>query len=213
MSSNDVRARRFSPAAGLYGVKALFVARLRPLEDLAVRRGVSPDALTVAGAGLGVLTGVALAAGAVMPLLWLVVAPLALARMACNAIDGSLARRAGTSTQGGAILNELGDRVADVATFLGLAAVTGPALALAVVVVVLATSFVAVVGQALVGRRIAAGPMGKPDRVAVIACAAAVAAFTGPLALIVGAWMIVGLGSVTIVRRVRILWRDAVVSA
>lgn len=209
MSSNDAPARRFSPAAGLYGIKPVFVARLRHLEDLAVRRGVSPDALTVAGVGLGVLTGVALAAGAVVPLLWLTVAPLVLARMACNAIDGSLARRTGTATRRGAVLNELGDRVADAATFLALAAVTGLALALAVVVVVLATSFVAVVGQALVGRRIAAGPMGKPDRVAVIACAAAVAAFTGPLALIVGAWMIVGLGSVTIVRRVRILWRDA----
>lgn len=209
MDSNGVRTRPFSPAAGLYGIKPTFVARLRHVEDLAVRRRVSPDALTAVGAGLGVLTGAALAAGAVMPLLWLAVAPLALARMACNAIDGSLARRTGTATPRGAVLNEAGDRVADIATFAALAPVTGPALALGVVLVALATSFVAVLGQGLVGRRGTAGPLGKPDRVAVIACGATVAAFTGPLALMVGAWTVIGLGSGTIVRRVRALWRDA----
>lgn len=208
MASNGVRARP-SAAAGLYAAKPAFVARLARLEDLAVRRGTSPDALTVLGAALGVLTGVALVAGMVLPLVWLAVAPLALARMACNAIDGSLARRTGAATPRGAVLNEVGDRVADAVTFAALAPAVGPALALGVVAVALATSFAAMAGHALVGERIGAGPMGKPDRVAVIACAAAAAAFTGPVALTVGAWIVVALGIVTIVRRVRVLWRQA----
>lgn len=209
MASNSAPARWSLPAAGLYGIKPAFVARLRRLEDLAVRRRVPPDALTVLGVGLGALAGVALMLGTTEPLLWLAVGPLALARMACNAIDGSLARRTNTASRRGAVLNEVGDRVADVVTFAALAPAVGAPLALGVVAVALATSFMAVTGQALVGRRTAAGPMGKPDRVAVIGCAAGVAAFTGPAALAAGAWIVVGLGLVTIALRGRLLWREA----
>ena len=205
MSFHGVRGQS-AAAAGLYGVKPAFVARLRRVEDFAVRRGVSPNALTLAGVGFGAVTGVALVAGNTVPLLWLAVAPLALARMACNAIDGSLARRTGQQSRRGAALNELGDRVADAVTFAALAPAIGATLSLLVVLVALATSLVAVTGHALVGQRIGAGPMGKPDRVAVIATAATVAAFAGPAALTVGAWLVVGLGGVTLVRRARVLW-------
>jgi CDP-diacylglycerol--glycerol-3-phosphate 3-phosphatidyltransferase len=208
VSTNEGRARR-SRGAGLYGVKPAFVARLRGVEDLAARRGVSPDALTLLGAATGVVTGAVVAAGSVEPLLWLVVPPLVLARMVCNAVDGSLARRTGATTPRGAVLNELGDRTADLVTFAGLAPAVGAPLALGVMTVALATSFVAVTSEAVLGTRLAIGPLGKPDRVAVLAAAAAVAPFAGPSALRIGAWMIVGLGVVTIARRAGSLWRAA----
>src|SRR5688572_28146800 len=112
MRTRDVQVRR-PRAGGLYGLKPTFVRRLRGLEDRAVARGVSPNSLTVAAVGIGAVTGIALLAGNHVPVLWLAVPPLVLARMACNAVDGSLARRTGTSSARGAVLNELGDRSAD----------------------------------------------------------------------------------------------------
>ena len=195
--------------AGLYGAKPAFVARLRRIEDAASRRGVSADTVTVVGVAVGVLTGAALLVGSVAPLALLAVAPLCLIRMACNAIDGSLARRHGTTSRRGAVLNELGDRVADAVTLAALAPAVGPVLAVSVVLVALATSFVAVVGQATTGQRVGAGPMGKPDRVALLSVAAAFAAFTGPVALVAGAWALIVAGVLTIARRTVTLWQRA----
>ena len=207
MTSRDGATRGRPAGSGLSALKPAFVARLRRLEDHAVARSVSADALTWAAVGVAGLTALVVVAGTRVPLLWLAVAPLALLRMACNAMDGSLARRTSSETRRGAVLNELGDRVADALTFGALAAVVGAPLALGVLAVALATSFVAVLGQACAGERLAAGPLGKPDRVAVLSVSAAVAAFAGPAAITVGAWTIVALGGLTVVRRARLLWR------
>ena len=194
---------------GLYGLKPAFVTRLRRFEDLAYRRGVSPDAVSALAIVVAAVTAVVLVAGLRMPLLWLGVGPLCLTRMACNAVDGSLARRSRKATPRGAILNELGDRVADAMTFAALAPPVGVPLALGVVLVALSTSFVAVVGQAVLGQRFGVGPLGKPDRVAVLSAAATVAAFAGPQALVVGSWTLIVLGVVTIGRRILVVWQRA----
>lgn len=194
---------------GLYALKPAFVARLRRLEDVAHRRGISADAVTIGAFVVGCGTAVVLVAGTWFPLLWLAVAPLCLVRMACNAVDGSLARRTGTTTRRGAVLNELGDRSADAVTFGALAPAVGLPLALGVVVVALSTSFLAVVGQAVLGDRFGTGPLGKPDRMAVLSIAAVVASFVGPRALLAGAWVLVALGLVTIARRTVVLWQRA----
>lgn len=206
--------RRTEPAtsswgAGLYALKPAFVSGLGRAEDFAAARGVSPDAVTVAGVGVGLLSAAAVALGARWPLVWLAVAPLSLLRMACNAVDGSLARRQDSSSRRGAVLNELGDRIADLATFLALAPAAGVALAAAAALVALSTSFIAAVAAGIVGERLTQGPLGKPDRVAVLSLAATAAAFTGPNALVIGAWALVAAGSVTIVRRTRALWDRA----
>lgn len=194
---------------GLYALKPAFVARLRRLEDVAYQRGISADAVTIAAFVVAAGTGAVLVAGAWFPWFWLAVPPLCLMRMACNAVDGSLARRSGTTTRRGAILNELGDRAADAVTFAALAPAVGVPLALGVVVVALHTSFLAVLGQGVLGTRSGTGPLGKPDRVAVLSVAAAAAAFVGADALVAGAWLLVVLGLVTIARRTLVLWQRA----
>jgi CDP-diacylglycerol---glycerol-3-phosphate 3-phosphatidyltransferase len=196
-------------AGGLYRLKPRFVARLRGLEDRVVARGVTAGQLTWAGALAGAVTAAALLAGTRAPWLWLAVAPLSLIRMACNALDGAVARRTSTVTARGAVTNELADRAADLLTLAALAPVVGVAPAAAAAVVALATSFVAVLAQAVTGRRIAAGPLGKPDRVAVLSVGATAAVLVGPAALVAATWVIVAAGLLTVARRTVALWRVA----
>lgn len=201
------------PGAGLYRAKPAFVRRLRRLEDALIRRGVSPDALTGTALVAAVATAAALVAGTAVGWLWLAVAPLSLARMACNALDGSIARRTAAASPRGAALNELADRAADVVTFVALVPAVGLPLALAVTLTAVLTSFVAVTAQAVLGTRSTAGPLGKPDRVAVLSVAATAAVVAGPAALAIGAWAVIALGALTVARRCRqLLAADGVAS-
>lgn len=208
MRSSRPAAPAGSSFGGLYAVKPWFVAWLGGLARVVVARGVTADQLTWLGLACAAFTAVALLAGAHAPLLWLAVGPLCLARMSCNALDGAVARTCGP-TRRGAVLNELADRGADLVTFAALAPVVGVGVAAAVAVTALATSLLAVVAQATTGQRLALGPMGKPDRMAVLSVGAAIAAGVGPISLTVAAWTIVGLGLVTVARRTAALWRIA----
>lgn len=193
----------------LYAIKPAFVRRLRGMEQALGERGVTADQVTLAAVGIGAATAAALVAGTQVPLLWLLVAPLSLLRMACNALDGAMARHSGSATHRGAVLNELGDRAADTLTFAALGPVIGWSTALAAVATALAVSLVAVTAQAVTGRRLAPGPMGKPDRVAVLSLGATAAAVTGPEALRLAAWLLVAGGVATVIRRTAALWRAA----
>lgn len=193
----------------LYALKPAFVRRLSRAEKALSDHGVTADQLTVAAVGIALATAAALVVGTRLPGLWLLVAPLCLARMACNAMDGAMARRTGSATKRGAVLNELGDRAADVVTFAALGPVIGWPAALVVVLTAVAVAFVAVTAQAVTGHRLGQGPMGKPDRVAVLAAGATVAAFAGPSPLRVAAGVIVLGGLVTVLRRTVALWRLA----
>ena len=160
---------------GLYAIKPWFVRRLRGVEDTLVSLRVSADALTWAAVGAAAGAGVAIVAGTGAPLLWLAVAPLALARIALNALDGSVARRTGTARPSGALLNEASDRIADALFLVPLAWVAGPALALAALAATLLASLAGVLSQALTGTRDHGGPMGKADRMLVLGVASLVA--------------------------------------
>ena len=97
----------------IYDLKPRFQDLLRPLCRLLARIGVSANAVTVAAMVLSLATGLVL-----WPLgriqLFLVLVPIVLlVRMALNAIDGMLAREHDQKTPLGAILNELGDVLAD----------------------------------------------------------------------------------------------------
>lgn len=163
--------------SGLYALKPAFVRRLRGVEDELVRLGVRADALTVAAVMVAAAAGTAIAAGALLdaPLLWLAVPPLALVRIALNALDGSVARRTGTARPFGAALNETCDRLSDIAIVAPLAFVAGAPPALAATTAMLLASFIGVLAQAVGGARDYGGPMGKADRMLVVGLAAAVA--------------------------------------
>ncbi|MER5768373.1 CDP-alcohol phosphatidyltransferase family protein [Streptomyces sp. NPDC001985] len=157
---------------GLYALKPWYAARLSGVRGALVRRQVSPDTLTVAG--------VVCAAGAAAALAWLpaplAAAPVAVllaARLAFANLDGALARDTGRATRRGSVLNELGDRAADLlalAGFLSLAplwlvAVAGLAATL--------PSWVSLAGAAAGGPRLNGGPVGKTERCLLVVVAAA----------------------------------------
>jgi phosphatidylglycerophosphate synthase len=136
---------------------------------------------------------------------------LALARTALNALDGMVARAAGLARPWGEVLNELGDRLADVAFFAGVALAPGssPALGCAVLVAMLLCSYLGTAARAAGGRRQYGGIMGKADRMIYLGGAAVLAfllpgvpVFTGFLTIVLA-----GLG-LTILSRLRATYAD-----
>jgi CDP-diacylglycerol--glycerol-3-phosphate 3-phosphatidyltransferase len=80
-------------------------------------------------------------------------------------------------------VNELGDRVADLGVFAGLALVPGVSVGLvgAAAALSLLASHVGVAAEAAGGRRLRGGPMGKADRMAALAVAAIASGLSGDL--------------------------------
>jgi CDP-diacylglycerol---glycerol-3-phosphate 3-phosphatidyltransferase len=190
--------------AGLYQLKPRFVAGLSVVEDRLVAGDVRADSLTFLSLVPAVVAAAAIVAGAAWhPLLWLVVGPCALGRMALNALDGAVARRTATSHTRGEVYNELADRTADALMLAPVAVVVPAWLAIAAVTAAWGTSLVAVLSQAVTGDRAHGGPMGKPDRVLVLSLAAAAAVVVGPTAFTVGLIAIVLGCAVTVGIRVR----------
>jgi CDP-diacylglycerol--glycerol-3-phosphate 3-phosphatidyltransferase len=165
---------------GLYAAKPWFVRRLARIEDLLVKHDVTADELTVAAFVVSICCGGFLALGGVLeqPLLWLIVPPLGLVRLALNALDGSIARRMGSGRPFGIVMNEVGDRLSDVALLAPLALVVEPVLALGALVLTLLASVTGLLGASVIGVRLSNGPMGKADRVAVLSAGSLVAATT-----------------------------------
>ena len=87
-----------------------------PAERFVLARGISPDALTLAGLGLTGLAGLAYATGFFGLAGWLVVAGGAL-----DILDGKVARKRGLTRPAGAFLDSTLDRYGDWALFTGLA--------------------------------------------------------------------------------------------
>ena len=152
--------------ATIYDLKPKFQALLRPICGGLARAGVTANQVTVAAAALS-------AAGGGM-ILWqpearwpLLVLPVVLfLRMALNAIDGILAREHDMKSRLGAVLNELGDVVADAVLYLPLAVVPGvPAWAVAGLVMAgILVEMTGVVGVQIGASRRYDGPVGKSYR-------------------------------------------------
>ncbi len=150
----------------VYDLKPKFQGLLRPLCRRMAQLGITANQVTVFAAVLSFGVG-----GCILwrpderwPLL-LIPGGLFL-RMALNAIDGMLAREHDMKSDLGAILNELGDVVADAAMYLPLALVPGFPSWLVVVAVLLATivEMTGVIGIQIGASRRYDGPMGKSDR-------------------------------------------------
>jgi CDP-diacylglycerol--glycerol-3-phosphate 3-phosphatidyltransferase len=165
---------------GLYAVKPWFVSRLRRVEDVLVARRIRPDALTYAAIVASIGAAGAIVAGALLeaPVLWILVAPLGLIRLALNALDGAVARRTSSASPFGAALNEVCDRLSDAALIVSTLAVAPPELVLAAMTLTLLASVAGMSGVGASGKRSYAGPMGKADRVAVMSLGGVIAALT-----------------------------------
>lgn len=136
----------------------------------AARAGLSPNAVTLIAIAGSVATGAVVSRSANYRWLLLLLPVWLFLRMALNAVDGMMARELAMSTQLGAVLNELGDAVSDVAIYLPLAFVYEPALwpIVAFSIGAVLTEFSGVLGRALGAGRHYEGPMGKSDRAFVI---------------------------------------------
>jgi CDP-diacylglycerol---glycerol-3-phosphate 3-phosphatidyltransferase len=149
----------------IYQLKPAFQGLLRPMVQWLALVGVTANAVTIAALLLSLATGGAIA--------WarggrsLLLLPLVLfVRMALNAMDGMLAREHNQKTALGAILNELGDVVADAGLYLPLGVVPGFNAWLVAGVVLLAvfSEMTGVIGVQIGGSRRYDGPFGKSDR-------------------------------------------------
>jgi CDP-diacylglycerol--glycerol-3-phosphate 3-phosphatidyltransferase len=167
-------------AASLYWWKPAFATKLLPIRDRLAAFGVQPNQLTLAAIPLQFGIALALIGGSFIPLVWLVIGPLALLLMTVNAIDGSLARQTQTSTVWGAVANELVDRTGDIIIFAAAFAVAPMWVAAAAFATVCLTELFAAVSWAITGERSFLGPMGKPDRMLVLGVGGAIAVLWAP---------------------------------
>ncbi|MGI9643652.1 MAG: CDP-alcohol phosphatidyltransferase family protein [Acidimicrobiia bacterium] len=177
----------------LYGIKPGFVRLLDPIRKSLARRGVSPTTVTLAAVPVELTVAACLVIGVRAPFVLLLVPVLAVAWMALNALDGSLARATGGVTSVGTVLNELVDRFGDLVV-VSVAFIVAPLpVAAGLGVAILSSELVAAIGWATTGHRHFRGPMGKPDRAAVLAVGS-LAAIIWPGALTV-AFVVIGVGA------------------
>ena len=150
----------------VYHLKPAFQRLLRPAVRRLARLGVTPNQITITALLLSLAEGTALALrpGAAAPLLAL--PAVLLARMALNAVDGLLAREHAMTTPLGAMLNELGDLLADAALYLPLALIpsVAPAALVTAVTLGLLTEAAGLAALAAGASRRYDGPFGKSDR-------------------------------------------------
>jgi CDP-diacylglycerol---glycerol-3-phosphate 3-phosphatidyltransferase len=194
----------------LYAGKSALVSRLDPIVDALARRSVAPDAVTVAAVPVALVGGLALLASPVAPAALLLVVPIAALRLVLNLLDGALARRSGRSHARGELLNELCDRLADIALLAPVAVLPGasPVVVLLGVVGALLASYVGITTRAAGGERTYRGILSKPGRMVLLSVAAVGAFVFGPVA-----WTVFGpvllLGTVlTIVERLIVAFRQ-----
>lgn len=149
----------------LYQIKPAFQALLRPVMFWLHRHQVTANHITSAAIVLSIVTG-----GVLLcfphPELFVLLPLVLFVRMALNALDGMLARECNQQSRLGAILNETGDVLSDMALYLPFLMLPGSNVALVLVMLFCAamTEFCGVLAQTLNGVRSYAGPLGKSDR-------------------------------------------------
>ncbi len=152
--------------ASIYDLKARFQALLRPSCRALAAAGISANQVTLAAIVLSCVAGAAIAIWPASSWPLLLVPLVLFLRMALNAIDGMLAREHDMQSSLGAVLNELGDVLSDVALYLPLALVAGVNAVLIVLITILAvvSEMAGVVAVQIGAERRYDGPMGKSDR-------------------------------------------------
>jgi CDP-diacylglycerol--glycerol-3-phosphate 3-phosphatidyltransferase len=166
-------------SSGLYALKPWYTDRLAAARRALATRGVAPNTVTAAGIAFGALAGLVLATVRNPLVAALLVAVLLALRLAAANLDGALARETGTSTRWGAVVNELGDRGAELAALAGCFALAPAWLVLVTMLAASAPSWVALAGAAAGASRINGGPVGKTERCLLLVVLTAVPAAAG----------------------------------
>jgi phosphatidylglycerophosphate synthase len=153
---------------------------LRPLITKLAAWGWTANFVTLLALIFSLLVGAVVAIFSAQNLKVLLLLPVWLfVRMALNAIDGMMARELNMKTTLGAVLNEAGDVISDLALYLPLAFVHPPSLwpIVAFSIGAMFTEFCGVLTQALGAKRHYEGPMGKSDRAFVVGAIGLITAF------------------------------------
>ncbi|HJZ63928.1 MAG TPA: CDP-alcohol phosphatidyltransferase family protein [Candidatus Acidoferrum sp.] len=148
----------------IYGLKPKFQGLLRPMVNRLARIGVTANQVTITALLLSLTAGHFIRVNGGR---WLFLLPIVLiVRMALNAMDGMLAREHNQKSALGAILNELGDVIADIGLYLPLAGVPAfdSRLVVAVVLLSVLTEMTGIIGAQIGASRRYDGPFGKSDR-------------------------------------------------
>jgi CDP-diacylglycerol--glycerol-3-phosphate 3-phosphatidyltransferase len=194
-------------ATGLYSFKSWYAGLLAPVRTRLVAARVSPGAITAAGVAFGAGAGAAIALLGPGLLAGLTVAALLAARLACANLDGGVARAgsaarvANRSARFGSVLNELGDRAAELAVLAGCLAIAPAWLVLAAALAATLPSWVALAGAAAGLTRIQGGPVGKTERCLLLALLAGTGLVTAFLVIIAA-----GSALTALVRLARVAW-------
>nr|WP_029058836.1 CDP-alcohol phosphatidyltransferase family protein [Stappia stellulata] len=191
----------------IYDLKSRFQGLLRPTVARLAHAGVTANQVTLAAVVLSVAGGAALALAPGHPLPLILLPLILFLRMALNAVDGMLAREHDQKSSLGAVLNELGDVVSDIALYLPFALLPGVASWLPVAICLLAVigEMTGVVGIQIGASRRYDGPMGKSDRAVVFGTLGLFVGFAliGPGAVDIVLGITALLGGVTIINRAR----------
>lgn len=173
--------------ASIYDLKMRFQNGLRPAVNFLAAQKVTANQVTVVALLLSMLTGLMIVLYPNSRILMASVPIVLLLRMSLNAIDGMLAREHNMTSKLGALLNELGDVVADAALYLPFALIEPSYAAYVVTVVLLAliSEMTGVIAVQIGAERRYDGPMGKSDRAFVFGAVALLLA----LGLEPGIWM------------------------
>ena len=187
-------------------------AQLGPIARLLIRRGVSPDVVTVAGTA-----GVVLAALICFPQGWLwqgvlVVTVFVISDM----LDGLMAKSTGTATPWGAFLDSTSDRLGDAAVFGGILlfftyredSTLWAAVALAGLVFGQWTSYVKARAESL-GFTCSGGLAARADRLVIILVGTFVAGLGVPYVLQVAVAVLALTSMITVFQRIAQVRRQA----
>ncbi|MEZ2574348.1 MULTISPECIES: CDP-alcohol phosphatidyltransferase family protein [Buttiauxella] len=149
----------------LYQIKPAFQALLRPLMFWLHKHHVTANHVTLAAMALSFITGAVLIIFP-DPRLFVLLPIVLFIRMALNALDGMLAHECHQQSRLGAILNETGDVLSDIALYLPfmLLPESNMLLVLVMLFCALMTEFCGVLAQTINDLRSYAGPLGKSDR-------------------------------------------------
>ncbi|MGE4799919.1 CDP-alcohol phosphatidyltransferase family protein [Yersinia hibernica] len=173
----------------LYDIKPRFQALLRPCLVWLYQRGVTANQVTLFTLVASLVVGSALALYPT-PMMFLLLPVFLFFRMALNAIDGMLAREFNQQSRLGALLNEIGDVVSDIALYLPFALLPYAHSEWVILAMFLAllTEFCGVMAQTLGRSRGYQGPLGKSDR-ALLFGTYGLAVAVWPTALVYSGWL------------------------
>jgi len=172
----------------LYQLKTQFQNQLRPISNTLVEQNITANQVTVSAVLLSIGTAYIIAKPAAeQQRLWLLLPSSLFLRMALNAIDGMMAREHEQASRLGAVLNEVGDMVADTALLASLTPyilthhindkeqqtsianlptniATSQHHITALIALSIGTELLGITSSTMLGVRANQGPLGKSDR-------------------------------------------------